>query len=61
MAIAMAPGLSSVQVYEGPTPLDEPPMGTNYTQDADNDLLRSTMCSIPCPRLAWPCLSWPSN
>jgi subtilase family serine protease len=34
MAISMAPGLSSVLVYEGPTPLDEPPLGTNYIQDA---------------------------
>jgi subtilase family serine protease len=34
VAIAMAPGLSSVLVYEGPTPMDLPPMGTNYIQDA---------------------------
>jgi subtilase family serine protease len=34
MAISMAPGLSSVLVYEGPTPQDEPPLGTNYIQDA---------------------------
>ncbi len=34
MAIAMAPGLSSVLVYEGPTPMDLPPMGTNYIQGA---------------------------
>lgn len=34
MAISMAPGLSSVRVYEGPTPQDEPPLGTNYIQDA---------------------------
>jgi subtilase family serine protease len=34
MAISMAPGLSSVLVYEGPTPLDVPPLGTNYVQDA---------------------------
>ena len=34
MAIAMAPGLSSVLVYEGPTPMDLPPMGTNYIQSA---------------------------
>ncbi len=34
MAISMAPGLSSVVVYEGPTPLDEPPLGTNFIQDA---------------------------
>jgi hypothetical protein len=32
MAISMAPGCS-VLVYEGPTPLDEPPLGTNYIQD----------------------------
>jgi len=34
MAISMAPGLSSVLVYEGPTPQDQPPLGTNYIQDA---------------------------
>ena len=34
MAISMAPGLSTVYVYEGPTPLDEPPFETNYVQDA---------------------------
>ena len=34
MSISMAPGLSSVLVYEGPTPLDVPPLGTNYIQDA---------------------------
>ena len=34
MAISMAPGLSSVLVYEGPTPQDVPPLGTNYIQDA---------------------------
>ena len=34
MAIAIAPGLSSVLVYEGPTPLDLPPLGTNFVQDA---------------------------
>lgn len=34
MAIAMAPGLRSVLVYEGPTPMDLPPLGTNYVQDA---------------------------
>ena len=34
MAIAMAPGLNSVLVYEGPTPQDVPPLGTNYVQDA---------------------------
>ncbi len=33
MAIAMAPGLSGVLVYEGPTPLDVAPLGTNYVQD----------------------------
>ena len=33
-AIAMAPGLSGVRVYIGPTPQDEPPLGTNYIQDA---------------------------
>jgi hypothetical protein len=34
MAISMAPGLSSVLVYEGPTPLYEAPLGTNYDQYA---------------------------
>jgi subtilase family serine protease len=34
MAISMAPGLNNVLVYEGPTPMDLPPMGTNYIQDA---------------------------
>lgn len=34
MAIAMAPGLNSVLVYEGPTPQDVPPLGTNYIQSA---------------------------
>ena len=34
MAIAMAPGLNNVLVYEGPTPQDVPPLGTNYIQDA---------------------------
>jgi hypothetical protein len=32
MAISMAPGLSRVLVYEGPTPLDEAPLATNYVQ-----------------------------
>jgi len=32
MAIAMAPGLSTVLVYEGPTPLDVTPLATNYIQ-----------------------------
>ena len=32
MAISMAPELSSVLVYEGPTPLDEAPLETNYIQ-----------------------------
>jgi hypothetical protein len=34
MAISMAPGLSNVLVYIGPTPLDVPPLGTNYIQSA---------------------------
>jgi hypothetical protein len=34
MAISMAPGLDSVLVYIGPTPQDQPPLGTNYIQDA---------------------------
>jgi subtilase family serine protease len=33
VAISMAPGCS-VLVYEGPTPLGEPPLGTNFIQDA---------------------------
>ena len=33
MAISMAPGCS-VLVYEGPTPQDTAPLGTNYIQDA---------------------------
>jgi subtilase family serine protease len=32
MTIAMAPGLSSVLVYEGPTPIYEAPIETNYVQ-----------------------------
>lgn len=34
MAISMAPGLNRVLVYIGPTPLDQPPLGTSYIQDA---------------------------
>ena len=34
VAISMAPDLDSVLVYEGPTPTDVPPLGTNYIQDA---------------------------
>ncbi|HWD92589.1 MAG TPA: protease pro-enzyme activation domain-containing protein [Verrucomicrobiae bacterium] len=34
MAISMAPALSKVLVYIGPTPQDQPPLGTNYVQDA---------------------------
>jgi hypothetical protein len=34
MAISMAPGLDSVLVYEGPTPLDVAPIDTNYVQYA---------------------------
>jgi hypothetical protein len=34
MAISMAPGLSSVLVYEGPTPLYEAPLGSNAIQYA---------------------------
>ncbi len=46
MAISMAPGLTNVLVYEGPTPLDVPPLGINYIQDAAttaliNDVLNS--------------------
>ena len=32
MAAAMAPGLSGILVYEGPTPLYEAPLDTNYVQ-----------------------------
>ncbi|HEV7927609.1 MAG TPA: hypothetical protein VGR14_19815, partial [Verrucomicrobiae bacterium] len=32
MAISMAPGLRRVLVYEGPTPLDQAPLATNYIQ-----------------------------
>jgi len=44
MAISMATNLNSVLVYEGPAPQDEPPLGTNYIQDASttaqiNDVL----------------------
>ena len=44
MAISMAPGLSSVLVYEGPTPLYDAPLGTNYIQEPEttaqiNDVL----------------------
>ncbi len=35
MAISMAPGLSSVLVYEGPTPLYDAPLGTNAIQYPD--------------------------
>jgi subtilase family serine protease len=34
VALSMAPGLSSLLVYIGPTPQDVPPLGTNYIQDA---------------------------
>lgn len=34
VAIAMAPGLDSVLVYEGPTPQDVPPIATNFVQSA---------------------------
>ncbi|HWC58245.1 MAG TPA: hypothetical protein VHC44_01025, partial [Verrucomicrobiae bacterium] len=34
MAISMAPGLKSVLVYIGPTPQDQPPLGSSSTQDA---------------------------
>jgi hypothetical protein len=34
MAIAMAPGLANVYVYEGPTPQDVPPVDTNDMQSA---------------------------
>jgi hypothetical protein len=34
MALSIAPGLSTVYVYEGPTPLDVAPLATNYIQPA---------------------------
>ncbi len=34
LAISMAPGLTNVLVYIGPTPQDQLPLGTNYIQDA---------------------------
>lgn len=59
MAIAMAPGLSHVLVYIGPTPLDQPPLGTNVVQNptttaqindvlnrmATDDLAKQLSCS----------------
>lgn len=35
MAQSMAPNLSSILVYEGPTPLDVAPLATNVVQDPD--------------------------
>ena len=57
MAIAMAPGLSSVLVYEGPTPTDVPPLGTNYIQDATttaqiNDVLNRMATDNLCKQLS---------
>jgi subtilase family serine protease len=57
MAIAMAPGLNSVLVYEGPTPMDLPPMGTNYIQDATttaqiNDVLNRMATDNLCKQLS---------
>ena len=57
MAIAMAPGLSSVLVYEGPTPMDVPPLGTNYIQDATttaqiNDVLNRMATDNLCKQLS---------
>ena len=34
MAISMAPGVDSVLVYEGPTPVDQSPVATGFIQDA---------------------------
>ena len=33
-ALAMAPGVDSILVYIGPTPMDVPPIGSGFTQDA---------------------------
>ena len=57
MAIAMAPGLDSVLVYEGPTPMDVPPMGTNYIQGATttaqiNDVLNRMVTDNLCKQLS---------
>ena len=57
MAISMAPGLTSVLVYEGPTPLDLPPLGTNYIQDATttaqiNDVLNRMATDNLCKQLS---------
>ena len=57
MAIAMAPGLSSVVVYEGPTPMDVPPLGTNYVQSATttaqiNDVLNRMATDNLCQQLS---------
>ncbi len=46
MAISMAPGLDSVRVYIGPTPVDQAPLATGFVQDATttaqiNDVLNS--------------------
>lgn len=32
MALSIAPGLSTIYVYEGPTPMDVAPLATNYVQ-----------------------------
>ena len=57
MAISMAPGLNSVLVYEGPTPQDLPPLGTNYIQDATttaqiNDVLNRMATDNLCKQLS---------
>jgi len=57
IAIAMAPGLSSVLVYEGPTPMDVPPMGTSYVQNATttaqiNDVLNRMATDNLCKQLS---------
>ena len=57
MAIAMAPGLSSVLVYVGPTPMTLPPLGTNYVQDATttsqiNDVLNRMATDNLCKQLS---------
>ena len=46
MALSIAPGLSTIYVYEGPTPMDVAPLETNYVQPSAttaqiNDVIQS--------------------
>ena len=59
MAIAMAPGLDNVYVYEGPTPQDVPPVATNDVQSATttaqiNDVAIPTARTRTRPPTTWP-------